>query len=116
PMSATARVTDDGCEVWTGVQDPLSARKAAADALGFDHERVSVHNHHLGGGFGRRLPGNHDFVEQAVRIARELSPLPVKLIWSREEDLRHDFYRPAVVARFRGALNADGQPVAWGSK
>lgn len=116
PMNATARVTEDGCEVWTGVQDPLAARKVAAAALEIDTDRVLVHNHHLGGGFGRRLPGNHDFVDQAVRIAKELSPLPVKLIWSREEDMRHDFYRPAVLARFRGALNEQRQPTVWTSE
>ncbi len=116
PMSATAQVKDGACEVWTGVQDPLSARKVAAAALDLDHAQVIVHNQHLGGGFGRRLPGNHDYVDQAVRIAREMSPAPVKLIWSREEDLRHDFYRPAVIARFRGALAADGRPNAWLSK
>ncbi|HEY8538419.1 MAG TPA: molybdopterin cofactor-binding domain-containing protein, partial [Steroidobacteraceae bacterium] len=116
PMSATARVEGNSCEVWTGVQDPLAARKVAATTLGIDPENVIVHNQLLGGGFGRRLPGCHDFVEQAVRIARELSPTPVKLIWSREEDLRHDFYRPAVLARFRAALDEQGVPIVWSSK
>lgn len=116
PMSATARVEGNSCEVWTGVQDPLAARKVAATTLGIDPENVIVHNQLLGGGLGRRLPGCHDFVEQAVRIARELSPTPVKLIWSREEDLRHDFYRPAVLARFRAALDEQGVPIVWSSK
>lgn len=116
PMCATAKVDGESCEVWTGVQDPLAARKVAADALGIDPKNVVVHNHLLGGGFGRRLPGCHDFVEQAVKIAKELSPTPVKLIWSREEDLRHDFYRPAVLARFRAALDDSGRPIVWSSK
>jgi isoquinoline 1-oxidoreductase beta subunit len=116
PMCATAKVEGESCEVWTGVQDPLAARKVAAAVLGIDPDDVVVHNHLLGGGFGRRLPGCHDFVEQAVRIAKEMSPVPVKLIWSREEDLRHDYYRPAVLARFRAALDERGAPIAWSSK
>jgi isoquinoline 1-oxidoreductase beta subunit len=116
PMSATVRVTEKGCEVWTGVQDPLAARKVAAKALNIDVERVTVHNQQVGGGFGRRLPGNHDFVDQAVRIAQAMAPTPVKLIWSREEDMRHDYYRPAVLARLRSALKEEGVPIAWVSK
>jgi isoquinoline 1-oxidoreductase subunit beta len=113
PVNATARIADGRCEVWTGVQDPLYARKVAARAAGYELDQVSVHNHWLGGSFGRRLPGAHDFVDQAVRIAKELAPTPVKLIWSREEDMRRDYYRPAVAGRYRGALNADGSPHAW---
>jgi isoquinoline 1-oxidoreductase subunit beta len=116
PMNATARVADGRCELWTGVQDPLAARKAAASAAGLDTDQVVVHNQQLGGGFGRRLPGALDFVDQAVRIAVQLSPAPVKLIWSREEDLQHDFYRPAVIGRFRGALDASGAASAWVAK
>jgi isoquinoline 1-oxidoreductase beta subunit len=116
PMNATVVVRDDGCDVWTGVQDPLAARKVAAQALDIEPENVTVRNQHLGGGFGRRLPGNHDFIDQAVRIAKELAPTPVKLIWSREEDMQHDFYRPAVLARFKGALDAKGLPIVWTSK
>ena len=103
PMNATARVADGRCEVWTGVQDPLNARKVAAEAARSRPGKVTVHNQQLGGGFGRRLPGAFDYVDQAVRIAKELSPAPVKLIWSREEDLQHDYYRPAVVGRYKGA-------------
>jgi isoquinoline 1-oxidoreductase beta subunit len=116
PMNATARVAEGRCEVWTGVQDPLAARKVAAEASGLKPEQVTVHNQQLGGGFGRRLPGVQDFVDQAVRIAKEMSPAPVKLIWSREEDLQHDFYRPAVIGRYQAALGADGRPAAWVSK
>ena len=116
PMNATARVADGRCELWTGVQDPLSARKVAARAADLDPEQVVVHNQQLGGGFGRRLPGALDFVEQAVRIAVQMAPAAVKLIWSREEDLQHDYYRPAVIGRFRGAVAADGAPRAWVAK
>ncbi len=116
PMNATARIAEGRCEVWTGVQDPLSARKTAAEASGLKPEQVTIHNQQLGGGFGRRLPGVMDFVDQAVRLAKETSPAPVKLIWSREEDIQHDFYRPAVVGRFKAALNGEGAPSAWVSK
>jgi isoquinoline 1-oxidoreductase subunit beta len=116
PMNATARVEGGRCELWTGVQDPLSARRVAAQAAGLDAEQVVVHNQQLGGGFGRRLPGALDFVEQAVRIAVEMTPAPVKLVWSREEDLQHDYYRPAVIGRYRAAVNADGAPRAWIAK
>jgi len=116
PMNATARMADGRCEVWTGVQDPLAARKVAARASGLSASKVTIHNQQLGGGFGRRLPGAHDFVEQAVRIAKAVAPVPVKLIWSREEDIQRDYYRPAVIARFRGAVDSQGAPTAWISR
>jgi isoquinoline 1-oxidoreductase beta subunit len=116
PMSATVRIADGECEVWTGVQDPLGARKVAAKAADLEERKVILHNQQLGGGFGRRLPGAHDYVDQAVRIAKVMSPAPVKLIWSREEDLQHDFYRPAVLGRFQAALDASGAPLAWISR
>jgi isoquinoline 1-oxidoreductase subunit beta len=116
PMNATARIADGRCEVWTGVQDPLAARKVAAEAADLDPTQVTVHNQQLGGGFGRRLPGAHDFVDQAVRIAKVMAPAPVKLVWSREEDIQHDYYRPTVVGRYKGALDANGAPTVWVSK
>jgi isoquinoline 1-oxidoreductase beta subunit len=116
PMNATARIADGRCEVWTGVQDPLAARAVAAKASGLKPEQVTIHNQQLGGGFGRRLPGVMDFVDQAVRIAKETAPAPVKMIWSREEDIQHDFYRPAVVGRYKAALAQSGAPSAWVSK
>lgn len=116
PMNATARIAEGRCEVWTGVQDPLAARAVAAKASGLKPEQVTIHNQQLGGGFGRRLPGVMDFVDQAVRLAKETAPAPVKLIWSREEDIQHDFYRPAVIGRYKAALGAGGAPQAWVSK
>lgn len=116
PMNATARIADGRCEVWTGVQDPLAARKVASQASGLDPKHVTVHNQQLGGGFGRRLPGAHDFVDQAVRIAKEMAPAPVKLVWSREEDIQHDYYRPAVVGRYKGAIDENGAATAWIAK
>jgi isoquinoline 1-oxidoreductase beta subunit len=115
PMAATARFADGRCEVWAGTQDPLNARRIAAAALEIDPADVIMHNQQLGGGFGRRLPGAFDYVEQAVRVARAMSPLPVKLIWSREEDMGHDYYRPAVLARMRSALDVQGRPLSWAS-
>jgi isoquinoline 1-oxidoreductase subunit beta len=116
PMNATARVADGRCEVWAGVQDPLSARKVAAKAAGLDTDRVTLRNQQLGGGFGRRLPGAFDYVDQAVRIAKAVSPTPVKLVWSREEDIQHDYYRPAFVAQFAGGIDASGKPTVWSGR
>ncbi len=113
PMSATAQFVDDHCTLWAGTQDPLSARGAAAKALAIDTEQVTFFNAHSGGGFGRRLPGSFDYVEQAALIAKAMSPTPVKLIWSREEDMQHDYYRQATLARFSGGLNADNMPDTW---
>jgi len=113
PMNATARVAGGRCEVWAGTQDPLSARKVAADAAGLKPHDVTLHNLPLGGGFGRRLPGTFDYIAQAVKIAKALSPAPVKLIWHREEDIQHDFYRAAYVARLKGGLDAAGRPQSW---
>jgi isoquinoline 1-oxidoreductase subunit beta len=112
PMACTVRVVGDRAEVWAGTQDPLNARATAARALEFSVEQVQYTNLALGGGFGRKLPGYHDFVGMAARIARAVSPAPVKLIWSRETDMQHGFYRPAAMARFAGALDASGTPLA----
>ena len=115
PMCATARFAEGRCEVWAGTQDPLNARRVAADAAGIDAADVVMHNMQLGGGFGRRLPGAFDYIAQAVQIAKALTPRPVKLIWSREEDMQHDYYRPAVLARMGSALDAEGLPISWTS-
>ena len=110
PMNCTAWVHDDMCEVWTGTQNPLGFAAEVADALEMDIENVHLYNGYLGGGFGRRaFP---DYTIQAARIAAEV-PYPVQLIWSREEDMRHDHYRQASISRFRAALDSDGQPTAW---
>jgi len=116
PMCATARIADGRCEVWAGTQDPLNARGVAAQAAGLDIDHVTLHNAQLGGGFGRRLPGNFDYITQAVEVARAMSPRPVKLLWSREEDMRHDYYRPLVLARMWSALDETGRPLSWVSR
>ena len=115
PMACTARVEADRAEVWAGTQDPLNARSTAASALGFDTDQVQLTNLQLGGGYGRRLPFTFDYVDLGVRIAKAVSPTPVRMVWSRENDMQHDFYRPAAMARFAGALDATGRPVAVAS-
>ena len=115
PMACTARVEADRAEVWAGTQDPLNARSTAASALGLDTDQVRLTNLQLGGGYGRRLPFTFDYVDLGVRIAKAVSPTPVKMVWSRENDMQHDFYRPAAMARFAGALDATGRPVAVAS-
>jgi isoquinoline 1-oxidoreductase beta subunit len=112
PMACTAKVVGDRAMVWAGVQDPLNARSMAAKALGISPENVTLTNFLLGGGFGRRLPYTFDYIELGVRIAKAMAPVPVKLVWSRENDIQHDYYRPAAMARFAGALDADGSPIA----
>ena len=116
PMAATALVTEAGVEIWAGHQAPGFAEGAVAEALGRDAEDVALHVTYLGGAFGRR--SESDFVVLAARIANDLPGTPIAVTWSREEDMRHDFYRPAAVARMRGvvrdgaAVTLDGQVAA----
>ncbi|MDE2466546.1 MAG: xanthine dehydrogenase family protein molybdopterin-binding subunit, partial [Alphaproteobacteria bacterium] len=113
PMNATAIYGQDGLEVWSGVQDGLGARAFCAKAAGLSLDQVKFHVTKLGGGFGRRLPGAFNYLSYAVKIAKEMPGVPVKLIFTREEDIRHDYYRPNVVSRFRAAFDDDGRPTAW---
>ena len=108
PMTCTAAVHKDGrVEVWVPTQNATASLEAAARTAGVDPLKVEVHNTQLGGGFGRR-GANQDFTIQAVQIARAVGR-PVKLMWSREEDMQHDFYRPASMARLKATLNAEGR-------
>ena len=111
PLNCTVWARDGVCDVWTGTQNPLGIRATVADILELDVANVSVHNAYLGGAFGRRF--SDDYVRQAAQIAKALPGEPIKLIWSREEDIAQDRYRPAVVSRFQGGLDADGKPLAW---
>jgi isoquinoline 1-oxidoreductase beta subunit len=113
PMAATAVVENGRCEMWSGTQDPLNARNVAAKAIDIDEDAVLFHNMQLGGSYGRRLPFAFDYIDQAARIANAVSPTPVKMIWSREEDMSHDFYRPDMLARFKGGLDEDGNACCW---
>ncbi|WP_163851389.1 xanthine dehydrogenase family protein molybdopterin-binding subunit [Pseudooceanicola aestuarii] len=106
PMNAVVRVTDTLCEIWTGTQIPLFIRDRAAAMTGLDAAQVRVNVLPMGGSFGHRLEMTH--VEQAVEIAMALPGTPVKLTWSREEDMTHDYPRPAAVSRARGVVK-DGQ-------
>lgn len=109
PMNATVAIAGDKADVWVSTQAPDIARGAVALALGFAPEKVTVHGCYLGGGFGRRVIG--DVSADAARIAKQVGK-PVKVIWSREDDIQHDYYRPAVVSRMYGEL--DGATVkAW---
>jgi len=113
PANCVAHVHDGECTIWTGTQIPSDARKAAATRLGLPIEKVTVHNRLMGGGFGRRLEA--DMVERCVDLAKQV-PFPVKLIWTREEDTAHDWYRPAYADRIDIAVGADGKIAAWEHK
>ena len=115
PMACTVRVEGERAEVWAGTQDPLNARSTAANALDFATDQVQLTNLMLGGGYGRRLPFCFDYVDLAARIAKTMAPTPVKLVWSRENDIQHDYYRPAAMCRYAGALDGDGRPLAVGA-
>jgi isoquinoline 1-oxidoreductase beta subunit len=110
PMNCTVHVRKDGCEVWVGTQAIARAQAAAAKAAGLPVERVVVHNHLIGGGFGRRL--EVDGVARATQIARQVDG-PVKVVWTREEDIQHDMYRPYWFDRLSAGLDEKGMPVAW---
>ena len=106
PLNATAHITAGGLEIWTGNQLPTFTRSACADAAGLPENRVTVHTTQMGGGFGRR--GELDFSVLATRVAMALPGTPVMTTWSREEDMRRDFFRPAAIARMRGAVRDGG--------
>lgn len=110
PMNCTLHVRSDGCDVWVGTQVMGRARQAVADVTGLPLEKVVVHNHLLGGGFGRRL--DVDGIILAAKIAKQVEG-PVKVTWSREEDIRHDCYRYLNYSKVTATLGADGMPVSW---
>ena len=111
PVNCTAQVTTEGVTLWCPTQVPILARLQAARTARVWPSKVTLHMTALGGGFGRRL--EVDMVDQAVAIARRLPGVPVQLQWTREEDFRHDRYRPAAMASFRAALDERGRPQAW---
>ncbi len=110
PMNATARWTRDRCEVWCPTQNGEAALQATAEAAGLPASRCEVYKIHLGGGFGRR-GAFHDFVKQAVAIAKQMPGRPIKLLWSREEDMQHGHYHPITKAKMTGGLDAQGELV-----
>ncbi len=111
PQTCTARVSGDQVEIWVPTQHGESALSVAAAAAGVPQQNVIVHKMMLGGGFGRRGVVQ-DFIPHAVKIAKQIGA-PVQTIWSREEDMRHDYYRPAMMARMTGGLDGQGLPQAW---
>src|SRR5215469_9776366 len=110
PLNCTVDVRKDACEIWVGIQVMSRAQAVAAEVTGLPPEKITVHNHMLGGGFGRRL--EVDFIAKTVEIAKQVEG-PVKLIWSREEDIQHDMYRPYFYDRLQAGLDSNGMPVAW---
>jgi isoquinoline 1-oxidoreductase beta subunit len=109
-MNCTVHIRKGGCEVWVGNQVLGRAQAAAAKTAGLPLDKVVVHNHLIGGGFGRRL--EVDGVIRAVEIAKHVDG-PVKVVWTREEDIQHDMYRPTFFDRMSAGLDAKGMPVAW---
>jgi isoquinoline 1-oxidoreductase beta subunit len=111
PLNTTVQVSATRCEIWVGSQVPVRCMSAAARITGLPESNVVVHNHYIGGGFGRRL--ETDSVEQAVRFAKQV-PYPVKIIWTREEDIRNDIVRPMYYDRISAVLGSDGKPLWYG--
>jgi isoquinoline 1-oxidoreductase subunit beta len=113
PMNCTVHVRPDGCEVWVGSQAIARCQAAAAKVTGLPLDKVVAHNHLIGGGFGRRLES--DGVARAVEIAKQVNG-PVKVVWTREEDIQHDMYRPYWFDRLTAGLDDKGMPVAWSNR
>jgi isoquinoline 1-oxidoreductase beta subunit len=110
PINTTIHVRPDGCDIWVGTQVPEIARVVAAEIVGLPPEKVIVRNHLIGGGFGRRLAV--DTIQQAARFGRQVG-YPLKIIWTREQDIQHDRFRPAYHDTIAAALGKDGLPMAW---
>jgi isoquinoline 1-oxidoreductase beta subunit len=110
PMNCTVHMHKDSCDIWVGTQVPTLTQVQVAELTGLPKSAVRVHNQYLGGGFGRRLEPDGNLL--AVRIAQHVDG-PVKVIWSREEDIQHDMYRPCYLDRISAALDVRGNPVAW---
>ena len=110
PMNTTAQVTPDACVIWSPTQNPGGTQATGARITGLPPEKVTVNTTLLGGGFGRR--GEQDFIVDAVETAKAVGA-PVKIIWTREDDIQHGFYRPATYNVFRAALDPQGMPAAW---
>ena len=110
PQNCTADVRKDGCDVWVSTQSQTGAQEAAVAVTGLPTTAVKIHPQFIGGAFGRR--GESDFVTEAVETSKAVGR-PVKVIWTREDDIQHDFYRPATYVRFWGAVNESGMPTAW---
>lgn len=113
PMNCVALVSKDGCEIWNGAQLHTGDQYAVAGELGIKPEQVKVNTLFAGGSFGRRANPHSDYILQAVRIAKAMPGTPVKLVWSREDDTRAGYYRPAYLHKIRAALDEQGLPLTW---
>ena len=112
PLNCTVKIEGDKCEIWTGTQFQTGDRMAAATVLGVPPDNVTIHTPFLGGGFGRRANPASDFVIEAVSVAKAAG-LPVKVVWTREDDTRGGYYRPAYVHRVVVGVDGQGRPMAW---
>lgn len=112
PLNCTVRLADGACEIWTGTQFQSPDSMAAAQAAGVDPSKVTIHTTFLGGGFGRRATPTSDFVVEAVQVAKA-AKVPVKVLWTREDDTRGGYYRPMCHHRAQVGVDAQGNPVAW---
>ena len=112
PLNCAVKINADGCEIWTGTQMQGTDQQAAAKILGLKPEQVQIHTMFLGGGFGRRANPAADFVSEAVHVAKAAG-VPVKTVWSREDDVKGGYYRPMFLHKAQIGLGADGMPVAW---
>jgi isoquinoline 1-oxidoreductase beta subunit len=111
PPAATAQIVDGKCEVWTCVQSPQAARDLVAKRLGLAEDKVTVNVTLLGGGFGRK--SKPDYAVEAAVLSKEMGGAPVKVVWTREDDIHHGFYHTVSVERIEAGLDASGKPVAW---
>lgn len=112
PLNCTVKIDKDSCEIWTGTQMQTTDQNAAAKILGLKPEQVKIHTQFLGGGFGRRANPVADFVSEAVQVAKAAG-VPVKTVWSREDDVKGGFYRPMYLHKAKIGLDASGKPTAW---
>lgn len=112
PLNCAVKISDQGCEIWTGTQMQTTDQASAAKILGLKPEQVKIHTLFLGGGFGRRANPRADFVSEAVEVAKAAG-MPVKTVWSREDDIKGGFYRPMFVHKASIALDKQGKPLVW---
>jgi len=114
PLNCVVRLTDDGCEIWNGEQYQTADQQAVARLLGIEPDQVRIHMLYAGGSFGRRANPHSDYVVEAVTIARAIEgKAPVKMVWTREDDMQAGYFRPMYYHRMQGGVDADGSPVGW---